>query len=141
MADLKAQLLRGAKKKESERRSLEQREQEDKALLAERNSAIDEIMGLLAENHDRDKARERVMKHREELTNGDEELDGSIFHDHKGKRIPIKRKTGKLLALAESLEIQIKTHTHSRDLHRALHNHAKTKISILERQLGRLGKQ
>ena len=31
MADLKAQLLRGAKKKESERRSLEQREQEEQA--------------------------------------------------------------------------------------------------------------
>jgi len=116
----------------------EQREQEDKALLAEKNSAIDEIIGLLSENHDRDRARERVMKHREEL-NSEEKMEGSVFHVHKGKRVPIKKRTGKLLALAESLEIQVKTHTHARDLHRALHNHVKNKINILERQLGRLG--
>ena len=38
----------------------EQREQEDKALLVEKNSAIDEIMQLLSDNHDRDSAGEKV---------------------------------------------------------------------------------
>ena len=117
----------------------EQREQEDKALLAEKNSAIDEIMQLISDNHDRDSASEKVESHKDEL-NDEINLEGDIFHQHKGKRIPIKKKTGKLLALAEALEIQLKTHTHARDLHRSLQNHVKHKITILERQLGRLNK-
>ena len=118
----------------------EQREQEDKALLVEKNSAIDEIMQLLSDNHDRDSAGEKVKSHKDDLNDDDISLEGDIFHQHKGKRVAIKKKTGKLLALAEALEIQIKTHTHAKDLHRSLQNHVKHKITILERQLGRLNK-
>ena len=58
-----------------------------------------------------------------------------VFHPYKGKRVAITSKASRLLELGDALELQLKTREHGRDLLRALHGAAVTRVNILERLL------
>ena len=121
----------------------EQQEQEDRKKLAEANSSIEQIIQLIADNHDREKSKDMVDRAKNGLErdlegNETDRLKGSVFHPYKGKRVALKLRNSRLLELAEALEIKLKTHSHGEDLQRALGHQILKKIKVLERQLERL---
>jgi hypothetical protein len=60
-----------------------------------------------------------------------------VFHPYKGKRVPITTKASRYLELGDALELQLQTREHGRDLLRALHGAAATRVKILERIVAR----
>ena len=121
----------------------QKQEQEDKKTLADANSKIEQIIQLIAENHDREKSHEKVERAKDGLQldlEGQEKdrLKGSVFHPFKGKRVALKLRNSRLLELADALDLKFKTHSHGEDLQKALSGQILRKIKALERQIERL---
>jgi len=129
-------------------------EEKDRKLLAENAARIEGIVKLLLDKESRDTADRKVIDARlrvqaEEAGGGSSsEFDGQIgggaeggrarsmvFHPYKGKRVPITTKASRFLELGDALELQLQTREHGRDLLRALHGAAATRVRILERLL------
>jgi hypothetical protein len=136
-------------------------EERDRKLLAENAARIEGIVKLLLENENRETADRKVDEARMRIQA--EEADGSggavanesgsvntsdakdgrgrksstVFHPYNGKRVPITTKASRYLELGDALELQLRTREHGRDLLRALHGAAATRVRILERILER----
>lgn len=108
----------------------EEAQREDEQLLAKNSRDIEELMQLIHEGVDRAEAEKRLAEAR-----GAVELhrQGSIFHHHKGKKVPVPHHASNLLRLAEALELSCKTKRHGADRHKALHAHLRQLIKLLER--------
>ncbi len=114
----------------------EEAQKEDEQLLTQIEQNVEEIMQLIEEKTDRSEAERRLVEAQGLV---DEKRQGTIFHQHsKGNRkIPLRHHTSNLFKLAEALELSMKTKRHGEDLHKALDNHIRHKIRVLQRVMER----
>ena len=108
----------------------EEAQKQDEQLLAKNARDIEELMQLLHDGVDRIEAEKRLAEARGVV---ESHRQGSIFHHHKGKKIPIPHHASSLLRLAEALELSCKTKRHGADRHKALHAHLRQRVKLLER--------
>ena len=57
----------------------------------------------------------------------------TVFHNHKGKKVPLRHHTSKMLHLAEALQKEMKTLRHDKNLQTALARLSRTRVRIVER--------
>lgn len=114
----------------------EEAQKEDKQLLSRIERDVEEIMGLIENKTDRTEAERRLAEAQGVV---DEKKQGTVFHHHsKGNRkIPLRHHTSNLFKLAEAIELSMKTKRHGEDLHKALDNHVRHKIRVLQRVMKR----
>ena len=112
----------------------EEAQKEDERLLAENKRDIEEILKLIEDGADRDKAQQRVAEAQGKVEG---KHQGRVFHPHQGRRIPLHGHTSNTLLLAEALELHLKTKRHGADLHRALGNLSRQRVKLLQRVLER----
>lgn len=114
----------------------EEAQKEDEQLLSQIERDVEEIMGLIENKTDRTEAERRLAEAQGVV---DEKRQGTVFHQHsKGNRkIPLRHHTSNLFKLAEAIELSMKTKRHGEDLHKALDNHVRHKIRVLQRVMKR----
>lgn len=114
----------------------EEAQKEDEQILTQIEQNVEEILQLIEDKTDRSEADKRLL---EAQTMVDEKRQGTVFHQHsKGNRkIPLRHHTSNLFKLAEALELSMKTKRHGEDLHKALDNHIRHKIRVLQRVMER----
>jgi hypothetical protein len=114
----------------------EEAQREDEQLLSKIEQDVEEILQLIEDKTDRAEAERRLTEAQAIV---DEKRQGTVFHQHsKGNRkIPLRHHTSNLFKLAEAIELSMRTKRHGEDLHKALDNHVRHKIRVLQRVLKR----
>ena len=114
----------------------EEAQKEDEQTLSRIEQDVEEILKLIEDRTNRAEA-ERRLSEAQGLV--DEKRQGTIFHSHsKGNRkIPMRHHASNLFKLSDALALSLKTKRHGEDLHRALDNHLRQRVKILQRVIKR----
>ena len=108
----------------------EEEQAEVEKLLSQNAMDIEEVLKLIGDNTDAEEMERRVQETQKMVEEGHQ---GRVFHDHKGKKIPLTKHTSHLLKLAGELEVQLKTKRHGKDLHKSLSALARQRVKLLKR--------
>ena len=112
----------------------EEAQKEDEKLLTQNSKDIEEVLKLIEEQTDREKA-SKGLAEAEVRVEGQQQ--GRVFHAHQSRKIPLHGHTSNLLRLAEALELHMRTLRHGQDLHRSLGNLSRQRVKVLKRVLER----
>ena len=112
----------------------EEAQREDEQVLAQTERDIEEIMRLIGDRTDRAEAERRLAEAQERV---DEKKEGTVFHQHSSRKVPLKHHTSNLFKLTDALKLSMQAKRHGADLHRALDNHLRHMVKVQQRVMKR----
>ena len=113
----------------AEKDPIEEKRKELKQKLTKNQGEIEEILSFILEG----KTSESLQREVEEaMALVEEHAEGKVFHDHKGKRVPLHHHSSRLLRLIKKMEDALKIDKYGPDLHKSLSCKCRHRVRMLQ---------